>query len=258
MNALEIQMLGMSRSGNHAIADWIYAQAEGSRLLLNCAEGGTNPFLSCRPLSEGKGWRADRPFDFEAARQGQHLDRDLLMHTYEDSWISHVFSNALREHHDAWLGGSRRKVAMLVLRDPFNLFASRRKMGCGLPPDIARGIWKQHAREALGATQYLPANKLVVLYNAWKDDRSYRERIAQELGLRFSDKAVDRVPVCGGGSSFDGTEFDGNAAAMATGRRWVHFAQDERFSRFFDREMASLSEQLFDMAPPPALQLAQA
>lgn len=257
MNDLEIQVLGMSRSGNHAITDWIYAQADKPKLLLNCAEGRTNPFHSCRPLASGKGWRAEPEIDFAAARRGCHDDRRLLIHTYEDSWLDYVFSEELEEHGAAWLGGSRRKISMLVLRDPYNLFASRMRMGRNLPPHIARDLWKQHAREALGEPQQLAGEVLPVLYNQWQCDQEYRRSIADRLGLRFSDRGIDRVPDCAGGSSFDGTEFDGKATAMATDRRWSHFANNPGFRAFFDREMIELSEQLFGLPMPSALRQAE-
>lgn len=250
MNELELQILGMSRSGNHAIADWIFAQAAAPKLLLNCAEGSTNPFHSCRPLSEGKSWRADPAIDISACRQGQHRDRRLLMHTYEDSWIDYVFSSELRNSCDAWLGHSKRRVQLLILRDPYNLFASRFQMGRNLPADIARDMWKQHARAALGYLQGPPGEFLPVLYNRWQCDEEYRQKLAERLGLEFSDMGIDRVPDCAGGSSFDGTAFDGEASNMATESRWVHFADDENFWRFFDGEMVELSNRLFGISAP--------
>ncbi len=252
MNALEVQMLGLSRSGNHAIADWIFAQAPPPRLFLNCAEGGTDPFASCRPLATGKGWRGE-PDDTVAADRMRHAHRSLLIHSYEDSPIDYVLSERLRQCHDAWLGPSRRSVFLLVLRDPFNLFASRRRMGRNLPTDFARNLWKSHARAALDPAQLLPAGSLVVLYNRWSADRAYRRHIADALGLEFCDRAADQVPSCAGGSSFDGTEFDGNAAAMATQDRWRHFANEEEFTTFFDEEMVELSERLFDLETPRAM-----
>lgn len=243
-------MLGLSRSGNHAIADWIFAQAARPKLFLNCAEGGTDPFASCRPLATGKGWRAE-PDDADALTR--HAERSLLIHSYEDSPIGYVLSDRLRQCHDAWLGPSRRRVFLLVLRDPFNLFASRRRMGRNLPTDFARDLWKSHARAALDPARLLPADSQVVLYNRWSADRAYRQHLADALGLDFCDRAADQVPSCAGGSSFDGTDYDGNAAAMATQDRWRHFADEEEFTGFFDSEMVELSERLFDLETPRAM-----
>lgn len=258
MNDLEIHALGMSRSGNHAIADWIFAQARAQKLLLNCAEGKTNPLLSCRPLASGQGWRAEPEIDIEAEREGRFARKALLMHTYEDSWLRHAFSRELEENRERWLGPSRRRVNLLVLRDPYNLFASRLKMGCGLRSHIARSMWNQHAREALGETRRLRGESLVVLYNEWVAKRTYRQEIAEFLELDFRDTGIQAVPECGGGSSFDGTRFDGRASAMPTGERWRHFVGVERFNRLFDSQMIKLTKRLFDMQTPAELSLPSA
>lgn len=250
MNELEIQALGMSRSGNHAVANWIFAQADAPKLLLNCAEGKTNPFETCRPLSTGGfGWRGEPDFDVEAEAAGRFADKALLFHSYEDSWLAHAFSKPLEENHDTWLGPSKRRVRLLILRDPFNLFASRLKMGAALSPHISRRMWKQHAREALGETRKV-RDKVVVLYNRWAVDRDYRKDVAGQLGLRFTDAGADEVPRTQGGSSFDGTAFDGRAAEMRTRERWRAYENDARYRAIFDDEMVDLSARLF--GPPPA------
>lgn len=171
------------------------------------------------------------------------------MHSYEDSWLAHAFSRKLEAHHDAWLGPSRCRIRLLVLRDPYNLFASRMKMGAALSPHVSRKMWKQHAREALDDTRKVKS-KIVVLYNRWATDRTYRRRIAGELGLTFTDAGANHVPQTMGGSSFDGTSFDGRAAEMATEDRWKAYANDPNYLAIFDEEMVSLATRLF--GPPPA------
>ena len=244
VNEVEIQALGMSRSGNHAIADWIYAQAEAPKLVLNCAEGKTNPYLTCRPLASGRGWRS-AGVDMEAERAGRRSRKALVMHTYEDSWLAHAFSRELDREHDAWLGPSRRRVALLVVRDPFNLFASRTKMGAALSPGIARKMWKQHAREALGETRRIKRELVVVRYNLWAKDDAYRAALAERLGLGAGEADIDRVAACNAGSSFDGLTYDGRAREMPVEDRWRAYADDPAFRAIFDEEMMRLSDRLF-------------
>ncbi|SFG71091.1 hypothetical protein SAMN04488020_103261 [Palleronia marisminoris] len=247
MNEREIQVLGMSRSGNHAVCNWIFAQADEPKLLLNCAEGKTDPFATCRPFSTGEpGWRGV-PDPGTAPEPGAR--RALVMHSYEDSWFAHAFSRELETHHDAWLGASRRRVRLLILRDPYNLFASRLKMGAALSTHVSRTMWKQHAREALGDTRRVE-DKVVVLYNRWATQKDYRRDLAARLGLTFTDAGASDVPQTMGGSSFDGTAFDGRAAEMATRDRWRAYAHDPIYRAIFDPEMVSLATRLF--GPPPA------
>ncbi|ESR25722.1 hypothetical protein [Lutibaculum baratangense] len=248
MNELEVQILGMSRSGNHAISNWIYQQSENPKVVLNCAEGKTNPFLTCRPLGSGRPWRAEPGIDLEAEGQGRLTRKAALIHTYEDSWFGHAFSTQLNQEHDRWVGPSRRRVRLLVLRDPFNLFASRIRMGCDLSSHVAQRMWKQHARAALGGGSARPAGLRVVLYNRWAVDRTYRRDLAHALGIAFTDQGANEVPDCAGGSSFDGTAFDGRPEHMALAGRWRRYADAPDFWRIFDEETLAMSERLFGEA----------
>ena len=249
MNRTEIQVLGMSRSGNHAITGWIFRQAAGRKILLNCAEGKTNPFFSCRPMGADHGWASDPPVDIEAERNGRFSCKDVFIHTYEDSWLGHAFSNELRARREAWIGPSRRRIELVILRDPFNLFASRLRMGCALSEKVALRMWKQHARVALAGGTAEGAERKAVLYNRWVSDRTYRRDLTGCLGLPFTDDGFHSVSGCGGGSSFDGVSFDGEAGAMRTDRRWRDYIADRRYRDIFDRELFEISEPLFGPAP---------
>lgn len=252
MNDTEIQVCGLSRSGNHAIIDWILRQCPGRTLFLNCAEGKTNPFLTCRPLADGRPWRASwQGFDAAAEAAGALSRKDVLVHSYEDSFLRHAFSADLDARREAWIGPSRRRHAVVILRDPFNLFASRRAMGADLPRATALRLWKQHARAALGRKGPLKQAPLVILYNRWAADRRYRQEIARHLGLAFSDAGIDRVAACNGGSSFDGLRYDGQAAGMPVSERWRAYADDPEYLSLFDDETVALSTRLF--GPPPQL-----
>jgi len=71
------------------------------------------------------------------------------------------------------------------------------------------------------------------------------------LGLEFDDRAAHKVPAAAGGSSFDGTAFDGRAEEMPVLRRWHRFAADERFNRMLTPEVRELSDRIF--GPPVPL-----
>jgi len=153
VNDTEIRVVGMSRSGNHAIIDWILAQARGRTCFLNCAEPGTNPFLSARPISEFESPHRVNYRGFRAAREARgHLSyKDLLVHSYEDIFLRGLRRDAAGAHRDRRVGRSRRRIDLLIVRDPFNLFASRLASRIGHVTLATAGrIWCQHAREYLG------------------------------------------------------------------------------------------------------------
>lgn len=238
----------MSRSGNHAIINWILAQARGRSCLLNCAEPGTNPFQTARPLTpELPGHRVNYPeFDLEAEREGRFSRKDLLVHSYEDTFLGPFKKRVNEERHDAAVGVSGRRIDLLVLRDPRNLFASRLASGYGwLEDHIVSRIWAQHAREFLGLRRNLRQERLMVSYNEWVLSADYRRRVAEAIGLEFDDSAAHAVPAVAGGSSFDGTAYDGRAEEMPVLRRWHRFLGDARFHGLLGADLLELSDRIF-------------
>lgn len=262
MNDREIRLVGLSRSGNHAVAQWILAQASGRNCFLNCAEGKTNPFATCRPLADGSPARASWPeFDFATEADGRFSAKDLLLHSYEDSFLAHALSDEFEAGHDAWVGPSRRRIDVVVVRDPYNLFASRRAAGCGLSRAVARRMWMQHARCLLAPrwTRKPRPELVAVSYTRWVTCRDYRRALAERLGLPFSDAGIDRVADCAGGSSFDGLAFDGRAGDMPVLDRWRAYADDAEYLSLFDDGLRDLAVRAFGAAPPlPRLQAAGA
>lgn len=255
VNRNELRIVGMARSGIHAIVNWITAQIEGRYCFMNCVELKGNPFEAARPLKSGKPYLVNYDaFDLEREQKGAFSRKDYLLYSYEDCFLGMVVSDAFKAHHDRWVGPSARRMDVLVLRDPFNLFASRMKAGF-VNPDTAEGrvipwstarrIWKQYAREFIQGRRYLPHERVLISYNDWVTDAAYRRRIAQALGLTFTDAGVDSVPMCAGGSSFDGTAYDGRADEMNTLQRWEHFRDDDAYRALFDEEMLRFSEEIF-------------
>lgn len=255
VNDLELRIVGLSRSGNHCLIDWILHQSEGRYCFLNCAEGKSNPFETARPLDDGRRALSNMPdLDLEAEREGRFAAKDLLLHSYEDSFLGHACSAAFEARHDRLVGRSRRRLDLLVLRDPFNLFASRRRMGCDLGRATALTMWKQHARAALAGSRHLRHPWLAVSYNHWLRSEGYRRRLAARLGLDFTDGDRRRVARCAGGSSFDGLACDGEAESMAVLQRWRRYADDPDYLSLFDGELRALSRRLFgEAAPEPPL-----
>jgi hypothetical protein len=254
VNQAEIRVVGISRSGNHAIINWILAQAAGRTCFLNCAEPGCNPFVSARPRTpELPGWRAPyEGFGIGAEREGRLSRKDLLVHSYEDTFLGPFKKPENEARHDDWVGSSGRRIDLLILRDPRNLFASRLASGYGwLEDEIVARVWSQHAREFLGLRRNLHQERLMVSYNDWVTSPDYRRGVAAALGVDFDDRAAHKVPAAAGGSSFDGTAYDGRAEEMPVLRRWHRFLGDERFHFMLTPEVLELSDRIF--GPPVAL-----
>lgn len=240
------RFLGLSRSGNHAIIDWVLRQLPSPWTFLNCVEPEQDPFLSARPQDDGR-CRVD-----SRDREGPlaHLlfsQEDCFLRTAWGERASAVHEQAVKRH----LGISRiRWCDILILRNPYNLFASRRRFRHPLVPEqTARRIWKQHAKAFLGRRTCVSHPVLGISYDRWAGDPHYRRGIARRLALDFTDAGVDAVPCCGGGSSFDGRLYQGRASQMAVQDRWRHFADDPGFRRLFDPQLRELAAAVFGPCP---------
>lgn len=264
VNENEFRVVGMSRSGNHAILNWIIKQLQGRYCFLNCAEPKTNPFYTARPIEDEKVYEANyEGFDLEKEKSGSFSKKDYLIHSYEDCFLGSLNHKLFEKQHDAYVGPSNKRFDILILRDPFNLFASRKKfdilnklkeMGCQpVTPRTSRRIWKQHAREAIGEKKFLKKERIIINYNLWVNDRKYRQRIAEALELNFTDNGFSNVSKVAGGSSFDGLGFSNTAENMKVLERWKHYKNDESFQEIFDEELVNLSNEIFDEVPQKPL-----
>jgi hypothetical protein len=230
-NQVEYRVLAMRRSGHHAVINWMIHLCDGARWC----------HLNDPPMAKGN------PFDHTQDIFGEKGGRrDILLYNVEDVEIAAYLNSQLHKRHDEWFGTSRRVVYVLIMRDVFNLHASRRaKQVEGhtwLPfrPDV----YKSHAREFLGLTRMLDGVLVPVNYNRWVSSRRYRRELAAALGLRFRRGGVRHVAHIG--SSFDGFRFHGKAHKMDLSSRWRRFADDEVYlDSLADPELIGLSTMIF-------------
>ncbi len=257
VNDNELAVVGLQRCGQHALIHWILAQGRGRRVFLNDVRALSNPFASFSSGEfETRGlWR----FDPRAEREGRLTRKRWLVYNYEDGPPGEPFQPEFERRRAEWLGPSARRFSLIVLRDPFNFFASRlrwaRSPSAGwsklplrgeLARDMLTGLWKAHAREYLGDTRHLPEEKVVVSYNRFVAERDYRRALAARLGLHFSDRGRAHVPDYGPGSSFDGRRFHWRAQRMRVLERFRHFAGDAFYRAIFDdEELLDLSRRAF-------------
>ncbi len=256
VNQKEIRLAGLRRTGNHAIVSWIQEQQKsmGSVLHLNNIKVNENPYrCKCQNLSyyfpEHK-WSIEQ---YKLQGRGNLIPRDCLIYSYEDYPLEYIFSKRFERKHDLYLGKAKQRYDLLIIRDPFNLLASRLKNNF-LPVKSKKhgfiDLWIDYAKEYLGETNYLKHQKVCVNYNLWTSDRDYRQNIAQKLKIDFSDAGIDKVHSCGGGSSFDGKNLDGKANQMDVGGRWKHFADDPVYLKMINnQELLDYSHQIFGLIP---------
>lgn len=256
-NSHEIRIVAQRRSGQHAIINWLRNQINGRYCFLNNCDVGDNPFIKCqRESSLFNNSVIERSWAFwEQEKRGRLSKKGVLIYNYEDKSILDVASEDFEAHRQDWLGESSRQTDILIMRDPFNLMASRFRWiyECGFmfnADDFTRILktWKEHAHEFLGETNHLK-QKLTISYNRWFCDLSYRKEIAENLGFRWNDDGMHEVAKWGPtvtGGSFDGLDYDGKAGQMKVLERWKKFADDPQYVRLFqDQEVFELSKRIF-------------
>lgn len=261
-NKEEWRLVGLSRSGNHAVINWLLGQIEGDYCFLNCAEPKTNPFDTCRPFNaEGDRLETNiNHFNIYDETAGNHSSKEYLMYSYEDCFLGTLNHSTFIKNRIRWTGKSGKKRDVLIVRDAFNLFASRIRSGLLLGHETHHGVkgisihalktmYKQHLREFLGSRDNLKG-KVCISYNQWVKDKDYRCLIADRLDLNFNDSGIYRVSECAGGSSFDGRGFLREPHNMKVEDRWKHYIDSEEYWSLFDDEIADYVYKAFgDMEP---------
>lgn len=246
-NRLEIRVAALRRSGHHAVILWLLRQLQGQGCFLNNCRPGVNPFESCsRRDSFLEGVSIEDELDEGITR------KDYLIYNYEEKDLSEVFCDRFEELREQFVGRSERRFDLIVLRDPFNNFASllqwAQSSGYAFPADVLQQVnclWKQYAREFLGETRHLGDGGLMVNFNRWFAERAYRHRICARLGVEFSDAGLQEVADWGPASSFDGVRYQGRAQQMKVEERWRKFRSDPYYRSLFDRETLELSRRIF-------------
>jgi len=220
----DIAVIGMKRSGLHAIAAWI---REHAQVPMN--------FVNDVPRT------AELPAEarVELADPSGSYHEEQAVYTIEDRPFESAASIVHRR--------GRNDLLVLVIRDPLNLFASRvrflRERGDQLRyrDYPTRCVFAEHiGAERLVYTDHVTharagAPSAVVVYNAWVLAPDYRRKVGAELGLLPTcEDALGEVQPYGGGSSFTGEEQGGEELHAAVLRRWEGMRDDQGFQPYLE------------------------
>ena len=181
-----IVVIGMQRSGNHGVMNWISGLFDQVHHFNNQRHDVlTDPdFIAALEALDGVAL-----VSFEDTLGKSDGAADALIDSVVIAQDSALLADALRVH---------------VFRSPYNLWASRlaghRKGGLSSSPR-----WEDFRANWLGfARAYHQEPEAFILYDRWVADQSYRQEIAARLGGVFSDAGLAQVTGQGGGSSFEG------------------------------------------------------
>lgn len=248
VNQKEIRIVGLKRSGNHGIITWIRRHYNERVWHLNDVSPNRNPYRNLYEHYSKK--------DLKQEAQGSFSQKECLIYNHENYTLESLTNSLLEKKHDLYLGKSHTRYDLLILRDPYNTFASILKGQINdnnfsyvhtLPQNhkSITQLWLDYAKEFLGETNYLKYNRVMVNYNQWISDQNYRKNISKKLGLDFCDTGFNVVKNYGGGSSFQGTEFNNQANKMDVLNRWQKFIDDEEYKKMLSNEILEYSQEIF-------------
>jgi tetratricopeptide (TPR) repeat protein len=240
----DIQFFGCRRSGIHGVADWVLGHFLSDKAIYN----------NVQLLPEGKFRVMREHIDFVVSP----TDSPVLEPPYGPTQRLVVFEDVHLKFIQRHLRKSRTRI--LLLRDPFNMLASRLAIVRQVDPESAHfqcnnpeaGIylWKIFAKEFMGETDYLGSNHCNVLkinFNEWYSNSLYREGISNKAGWPFTDEGFNSREgwKFSHGSSFENVD----PKNMGLLHRWEKFADDEEYRSYFDDEVFYLCETIFGWVP---------
>lgn len=256
-----IRLAGMKRNGNHAIVNWILAQHTGPATFRNAAnkfEFMTN-FVS-EPIEAFKGHIGPTKVNLDDPGS-----KEIFMITYEDRDVEKALHPGIPERYENWMGHRvNRAISMVVLRDPFNFFASRiqaevnriyplKSWGHCFSAGQSDALWEMwitYARKYLEFSDSDNRDEIAVSYNRWVMSPGYRKQLAGKIDAELiNDGACKTVTGWGAGSSFNGKRIQEPEMYL---NRWRKFREHVEFKKLLENEdVLVCSNKIFGPILPP-------
>ena len=234
-------VFGLRRSGNHLAIGWILDQVDGASVFFNNIRPNNPPYTG--RMTEYRIKRTSSP-------------RIIL--SYEDVTVEEMLQPALTSYLEDRIKRHNAKVRFaVILRDPYNLFASRIKKWPNQFINDAQiatqqAMYIEHAKLAeTPAPIWKDAPVVPILFNKLLTDQSERDRTSDALNIRRGAQGLDRMSVYGHGSSFDGTDRASDAVAQDVFSRWHKQIGDPTFQAAIDDpRLGDIAQNLFSMQGP--------
>lgn len=230
-----IEVIGMCRSGHHAIMSWI--QKSFNNYIINYNNVNFN------------GVSIDDIY-------GENIEK---IKTYSENLIIPCFLfnredfslDGIDERKPIILIENVPKETIVVLRDPYNWIASRlvfsRKQGMSwleITKDVIER-YKTYILQALGVKNYFSKPPICVNYNNWFSNKKYRHDLSIKLKLSRSPD-IDECEI-----RLTSFQEEKKASSLRVNSRWEDLVNDKEYIDFFkDEELIELSYQYFKFEPP--------
>ncbi len=230
-----MEIYGVQRSGNHASIHWIIS---------NCKD----TILFCNDIQPNK-----LPIDATIEEFHPGGATRSLFNSYENVSSQQIdLKPSIAE-----CGEFTQNTKVLILRDPFNLFASwynwDRKNGQNFRNDNKYqnhivALWKDNARLFMQWQDEDSNQKIPFNFYKWNHSPDYRVELSEKIGIEVSSEKIDTTPQYGGGSSFNEPTVKSSVSS-----RFLKFQDEKSFKEIFeDKEIFELADKIFGEVPDTA------
>lgn len=225
-----ILFMGIHRSGNHGLINWLIGNLRGKIIHINALHHrDLTPELYSR-YSEKKSTSSEI---YESCEL-EYYERDWTNFNHADWLILSLESVKVRSMKEQIVDFTKKTKckSILLLRDPLNNAASMYKIRrardftvekAGNSVGAVLECWDQHAKEMVEPNSFWTTR---ILFNRWMYDRTYRDQIMSDLGLTNSDSGFGKISGHGR-SSFDQNRAD--ARDLDLEGRYLSMISEEGF-----------------------------
>ena len=223
-------ILGIRRSGNHAIASWIRPQLKN-----NMIRYFNDHFFNT--LSNNINSTQRRTYVYKYIDEKMNIVNDEKMNIVNDEINDNLFGlenqsiNLFNENYEKWKKNINIKLKedkklnceisdnnkqIVIIRNPWNNMASEIQWhyngrNYNVPKDKLIELWEEYYNYFMDNKN----NKFnFIIYDKWFIDKEYRKNISEQLGFEFSDNNLNLIEKTGNGSSFTKRMYNGHAQEM--------------------------------------------
>lgn len=264
INEYNFRIFGLRRSGNHMIvANILSCFGDNEVYYFNDVQDPINLFESNLTYNNtdielfGKLSNKLVTPDKYYIDNLTHDNKKCLIQTYEDQDL-----NIIDEINKQNIGKSTYKFNIIILRDPYNMIASRLKYEETIGPDTPVSdeiieLWESYAHEFIRGLQISQsslvretnkftendAKQILINYNDFVTNREYKFLIMSELKLLSKSPEFNYILGFGGGSSFN--KLDPVDASNYL-NRWKQYLNNKTFQKYLPNlQLFYLSGKIF-------------
>lgn len=262
MNKILIKFFGMRRNGNHAAINWILGLAENP-VFLNMVTPYSDPVATHAPVSIPNGVispkkRVNNRVEVDELFSTRAESSDLQLVSFENYPIKKFDDFELSMPIYNVLGNFDQSINIIVIRNPFNVVPSLFNLMQNIHKtndqnEVLKSVknqmnnWKSYASIAVNPNTYSRGNFIVINYDLFIVNKSYRDALAAKLGRQNYDKNLSFISDAGGGSSF--SEDMQHEQLLS---RWQALTSDQKNLFYDDKELIDFGVEIWGENAMPA------